>query len=83
MSLKGQQCHLATFNLYPLNSMLLRCYLTLEQVPGVAHCTRLVVLVTKAKYVQIQWGQHFLTSFERPLDISWSLHNVVFHIVLD
>ena len=54
MSLKGQQCHLATFNLYPLNSMLLRCYLTLEQVPGVAHCTRLVVLVTKAKYVQIQ-----------------------------
>ena len=54
MSLKGQQCHLATFNLYSLNSMLLRCYLTLEQVPGVAHCTRLVVLVTKAKYVQIQ-----------------------------
>ena len=29
-----------TVNLYSLNSMLLRCCLTLGQVPGVAHCTR-------------------------------------------
>ena len=43
-----------TVNLYSLNSMLLRCCLTLGQVPGVAHCTRLVVLVTKAKYMQKQ-----------------------------
>ena len=28
-------------------------------------------------------GQHFLTSVERPLDTLWSLHNVVFLIVLD
>ena len=28
-------------------------------------------------------GQHFLTSVERPLDTLWSLHNVVFPIVLD